>query len=73
MRVETVKCDECGAIKGESNHWLKIQVDPETGAVSVKHCVPMIGYQERDICGQACFHKYLDRILFGPLTVAQDS
>lgn len=27
MRTETYTCDECGAVKGESNHWFVADID----------------------------------------------
>ncbi len=71
MRVETVKCDQCGAIKGEGDHWLLIDVqNRSTGAPGTPRIVIppddklLDGYQRRDLCGQACFHKHLDALLF---------
>lgn len=70
MKVETVKCDECGAIKGESNHWLAIDVRPESISegnqlisIGFKN-VPSPNFNRRDLCGQACFYKHLDGLLF---------
>jgi hypothetical protein len=71
MRVETVKCDQCGAIKGEGNHWLYVDVENIAGT---KHQRPVIiididgdpqdNCERRDLCGQDCFHKHLDALLF---------
>ncbi len=65
MKVETVKCDECGAVRGEANHWLKIQVDAQAAAIVVNHPGPVVGYEERDICGQMCFYRHIGVLLFG--------
>lgn len=69
MKVETVKCDECGAIKGESNHWLALDVRngapfPPWIHIGDIHVESESGFQRRDICGQACFYKHLDGLLF---------
>lgn len=69
MKVETVKCDECGAIKGESNHWLVLDVFKDDGSpllpwIHIGDVSPEKGFERRDLCGQACFYKHLDGLLF---------
>lgn len=67
-KIKTVKCDECGVIKGESNHWLEIDISivGECPMVIVSNVEPRCpsGYERHDLCGQACFHKHLDTLLF---------
>src|SRR5580698_142578 len=75
MKVEQVVCDECRRIKGESNHWKRIGVlqikNPEGGVagtfpqltLGVVPNKPMPGFEIRDICGEQCFHKHIDRLL----------
>ncbi len=73
MRVETVKCDQCGAMKGEGNHWLKLKVAPALGDLPLAvhastgendRTYLEESWETRDLCGQACFHKHLDALLF---------
>jgi hypothetical protein len=53
------KCDVCGEIKGETNHWWKgqrlealVQITPAAAVPEVK--------ADADLCGRACAHKWLD-------------
>lgn len=68
MRIETVKCDQCGAVKGESNHWLHMDVatnrDGNIIYVSIGRAKTEQGFERMDLCGQECFHKILDALLF---------
>ncbi len=71
MTFSGTKCDQCGAIKGEANHWLLIDVQNRSKeAVGVPRIVIppddklMDGYKRIDLCTQACFHKHLDALLF---------
>ena len=79
MKIETVKCDECGVVKEESNHWLHIDVHQGTADATPwinlgRHDL-MPAWERRDLCGQGCFHRHLDKLLFpekpGVLTQAQ--
>ncbi len=86
MRVETVRCDQCGAIKGEGNHWLYVDVEKlapwdsdglhapaKTAEIMLGHAVVIEGYERHDLCGQDCFHKHLDALLFTPKQPLMDS
>ncbi len=73
MRIETVKCDQCGVVKGESNHWLQMDVAPFNRSdtfpkwrisVNDEGPAPRPTYNRLDLCGQECFHKKLDTLLF---------
>lgn len=72
-RVETVSCDQCGAIKGAANHWLTMDVEDaaefDTGdgwkpSVFIGGMQPA-HFTRLDICGQMCFYKKLGVLLFG--------
>ena len=71
MRFEAVKCDECGRIQGEANHWEQVGVEYEDG---VKVLTVELGklwgpsnpshrYEVRDVCGLECRHKQVDKLL----------
>ena len=71
MRIETVKCDECGVVKKDSNHWLHIDVlGPMEPFIHLGHKEPDPSFERRDLCGQGCFHRHLDKLLFPEKPVA---
>lgn len=66
MKVETIKCDVCGALKREANKWLVIQVQETadefnepyiTISSKINSCVT------EDICSDACLQKRLGQVL----------
>lgn len=76
----TTYCDQCGAAKGEGNHWHKavvfspaIQVDlngPKLDvAIAIGDCtsakVDGPEVRELDFCGVECVLKYASKILKG--------
>lgn len=82
MKFEAVRCDECGRIQGESNHWVKIVVfekDADGGTVGVA-LGPMIPYVMgisdfssaipylHDLCGQGCATKHIAKLLGWSMT-----
>ncbi len=82
MRIETVKCDECGVVKDAANHWLSMDVEAAERPQGYLPAItidlggdPQEGFERHDICGQGCFHRHLDKLLFpekpGVLTQAQ--
>ena len=69
MAITTkIACDECGAEKKETNHWLDVWVDAVMGGAYGLHIAPIsapAGYRlfAKQVCGQACAHKLLDKWL----------
>jgi hypothetical protein len=70
VRVDAFKCDQCGVLRGPSNHWLmsasatggitfKPWEDHETGDTRLKH-----------ICGVSCAATLLSQTLDGWRTTA---
>ncbi len=68
MLAETIKCDECGLEKRETNHWLVaitrpgfegILFQPAEATESPRN--PLFTY--KDLCGQGCAHTRLGRYL----------
>lgn len=62
MKIQSYQCDECGAVKKESNHWLVFRL----------HEPPMMIFHPWDarecddrysihICGEACAAKLVSR------------
>lgn len=70
MRIEQIKCDQCGKEKGESNHWFKLAVGKGYVTVFGLFCAErhaaadLTGMIIRDLCGQECLHKHIDVVLF---------
>lgn len=73
MKITTVKCDECGVVKEESNHWLHMDVREGDGGPVIVMGDPVLDtdFARHDICGQGCFHRHLDKLLFPKLTLEQ--
>ena len=80
MNFSGTKCDECGRIKGESNHWHQIAVIKwdAGGAVTVElgslgaRDVPESSYNIHDLCGEQCLWKHIGKLLrINPATEAE--
>jgi len=73
MNFSGTKCDECGRIKGESNHWHQIGVIPSTvggpwielGSLAGPHSLKEYteAYRVLDLCGEQCFYKHIGKLL----------
>lgn len=71
MRKETYICDECGAERGETNHWfsLSTRLFQYGGPASMKEegffLFPWDGEARGQVhlCGQGCVHAVLDRFM----------
>lgn len=70
LNFSGTKCDCCGRVKGEGNHWIKIGVLKDSGRVNIELGYlfgPRIGadkfYEVHDLCGEACFHKQIGKLL----------
>ncbi len=77
MKFESLRCDECGRIQGEANHWLtlhhwSVANKPNDIVISLgENSDLMIGVsdfstaqrQEHDLCGQSCMVKHLAKLL----------
>jgi hypothetical protein len=84
MKFEAVRCDECGRIQGEANHWVQVQaivrgeecagivVGPIEDNVITAGNFSMYKLSARDLCGQACAVKHIGKLLkWNPATEAQ--
>lgn len=56
---ETIECDQCGTVRGPSNHWILVKTDDGT----VNFAPWNDDYKEYDkhICGEACVSKLLSQ------------
>lgn len=70
MKITTVKCDECGVVKEDSNHWLHVDVHKNMPVIVIGRSAPELELERHDICGQGCFHRHLDKLLFPDKPVA---
>jgi len=73
-----VRCDECGRIKGEANHWHQIgltQALGKDGSISLLLGAMHYDVDEvHDLCGEACFYKHIGKLLkINPASVEQDA
>ena len=69
MRVESIKCDVCGKIKGEANKWIEIIVGYDPPFLSVgfpEQNLPAgvrLTGQYMDICSDTCLQVELGKAL----------
>jgi hypothetical protein len=62
MRIDTFKCDVCGQIKGENNHWFRI--DSDCGGLSVGAWNTVLATSTTvDLCSDACVIRVVQKWL----------
>ena len=64
--VTTVKCDFCGQVKQEANHWWRLGVDPDLGILFLCASVAVpraIKGTPKDACGSQCVQLGVARFL----------
>lgn len=82
MNFSGTKCDECGRIKGDANHWHQVGVYTWPSVAGGMHTLMLLGepmeppsiagddYEVHDLCGEACFYKHIGKLLrLNPATV----
>ncbi len=67
-QVQVTRCDECGRIQSEANHWVRIQVWFQegicVGVVVLKERLSLVETGEyRDLCGQGCAVKHIAKLM----------
>ena len=68
MLRQATACDVCGEVKKENNHWFKIR-ETKAGVIFASAKTSKAG---KDVCGQVCAHKLLDRWLSTGTIEAQE-
>lgn len=71
-QLNTVTCDECGALKREANHWFKAIASKELHRFEI--CpfreeltgYPENGKRELDLCSESCAVKVMSRAMGAP-------
>lgn len=70
MKVETYKCDGCGRMKGETNHWWVLMQffarmpGFQVFAASPEAEIEREGvYESWDFCGETCLMKKISELL----------
>lgn len=67
MKVETFKCDVCGKVKGEANHWWKLAFMDEGRPHLV--LLPMADKYEPTgsihLCGESCVQRKVSEFMSG--------
>jgi hypothetical protein len=81
MKIEVLRCDECGKEQGAANHWRQIGVvlDREDRLALVL-LGPLMDSAIRvfektaihDICGDQCWDRHLHKLSAAPLAVAAE-
>lgn len=61
-KIETYKCDVCGVLKGETNHWFKISMGTAY-AIVAKFDVAETGESLSHVCGQSCAQHKLNEFM----------
>lgn len=72
MKFDGVKCDECGRVKGDVNHWVELYAVARPAGEIVGLVAGLIGenvapannfsnckLQKLDLCGHDCSTKYI--------------
>ncbi len=75
-QFQATKCDQCGRIQGEANHWTRMEVwSVPAGIIGLSLGEGMIGCMTgnssstsatseiRDLCGQGCAVKHIAKLL----------
>jgi hypothetical protein len=62
MRVDTYKCDVCGRIKGENNHWFRIDTAGRGLELHLWGSVPSTA-STVDLCSDQCVIKTVQQWL----------
>ncbi len=62
MKQESFTCDVCGAVKGRTNHWWKMDDDYPTLQIVPWNIEPE-GERFLHICGEACATKKLSEFM----------
>jgi hypothetical protein len=70
MQFQSHKCDECGRVKGEANHWYRATRLPGPRFVIVPWDTPLFrvpdpAATEQHLCGEGCATKALLRAMSG--------
>ncbi len=61
-KYTTYKCDECGVLKQETNHWWVVATSPDAhGGLSISPMPPDLPAGEITVCGRACAQKAVER------------
>lgn len=64
MKVETVKCDVCGRVKGEANKWLMIIfITHQPPFMTVAGSLDRAAAGHQDVCSDVCLQKRLSEML----------
>jgi hypothetical protein len=68
MEVTTIRCGQCGTLKGETNHWIVAVIHPDYEGILFQplECIatprnPELIY--KGLCGQGCSQKELQQWL----------
>jgi hypothetical protein len=62
MRYTTFKCDECGALKKQTNHWWVVK--PRAGVdgdLIISPMTPNLPDETVTVCGRECAQKAIER------------
>ena len=74
MIKTTVVCDECGTQKGEETNWFAVTDFTDEFKVSrTGMYTGSLPPGTKDICGQNCLHKQLDKFLSKTVATAETS
>lgn len=86
MKFDGVKCDECGRVKGDVNHWIQISVweSKNSGVLAIglgklgdlltlTRTAPPVEPETHDLCGQDCLNKHTAKLLHGGIAADQEA
>ena len=69
MKIDSYKCDVCGTMKGENNHWFRIDAGPSGLELNAWGVVPATA-TSADLCSDGCVMKMVGKWLTEQATVS---
>ncbi len=63
MRQETFVCDVCGAVKGTTNHWWKVEIESNNTLIMSQWTMMGDRPKVSHICGEACALKKVSEFM----------
>ena len=60
-----IKCDICGAVKQQTNHWYLADISIDNGLLDIRPFDLQMAqeFNLSILCGEACVHKYISQNL----------
>ena len=63
MIEQSIKCEECGAERGQANHWFELRRTPGGSPYFLEWTFEALQPETEHICGETCAHLVLSKFL----------